>query len=145
MAKIETTVTIARPREEVFGFFLNPDDHVPQADPDVESVVRTSKGPTTAGTTFRFRHSGRPRETTSRFTAVVPNEEIRFEGAVGPLQPKCVLTFAEAAAGTRVTLQADPNPIGPFKLLSPLIRRKGKQLWSRRLEQAKAALEASVS
>jgi hypothetical protein len=147
MAKIESTVTIARARADVFGYFLALDENVPRSNPDVESVVKTPDGPTQAGTTFRFRGKvlGRVRDTTTRFTAVVPDEEIQFEGVVGPMRPKCVLTFDQAGAGTRVTFRGDPNPAGPFKLLSPLFTYKGQQVWSERLARAKAALEASPS
>jgi uncharacterized protein YndB with AHSA1/START domain len=146
MAKVESTVTIARPREDVFGYFLALDENVPKTNPDVEYVVKTPDGPTRAGTTFRSRGKslGRIRETTMRFTAVVPNEQIQFEAVVGPLRPKCVFTFDQTDEGTTVTLRGDPNPIGPFKLLSPLINRKGQQLWGQRLARAKATLEAST-
>lgn len=140
--KTECTVTIARPCADVFDYFLNPDQYVAKGSPEVESVVRSPEGPTRPGTTFLFRHIGRPRETRSRFTAVVPDREIRFDGEVGPLRPTCLLTFAPTAGGTKVTLQADPNPIGPLKVLSPLIRRKGERLWAERLQRSKVALES---
>jgi hypothetical protein len=147
MARIESTVTIARTREDVFGYFLALDENVPKTNPDVESVVKVPTGPTRAGTTFHFRGKvlGRVRETTTRFTAVVPDHEIRFEGEVGPMRPKCVLIFDQAGAGTRVTFRGDPNPVGPFKLLSPLFKYKGQQVWSERLARAKTALEAAAS
>jgi hypothetical protein len=147
MAKIESTVTIARARRDVFGYFLALEETVPKTNPDVESVVKVPGGPTRAGTTFHFRGKvlGRVRETTTRFSAVVPDEEIQFDGVVGPMRPKCVLTFDHAGAGTRVTFRGDPNPVGPFKLLSPLFTYKGQQVWGERLARAKAALEASAS
>jgi Polyketide cyclase / dehydrase and lipid transport len=147
MTQIESTVTIARARGDVFGYFLALDENVPKTNPDVESVVKIPDGPTRAGTTFRFRGKvlGTVRETTTRFTAVVPDEEIRFEGEVGPMRPTCRLTFDEASAGTRVTFRGDPNPVGIFKLLSPVFKYKGQQIWGERLARAKAALEASVS
>lgn len=140
--KIECTVTIARACADVFDYFLNPDQYVAKGNPVVESIVRSPEGPTRPGTTFLFRHTGRPRETRSRFTAVVPDREIRFDGEVGPLRPKCVLTFAPTAGATKVTLQADPNPVGPLKVLSPLIKRKGEHLWAERLQRSKVALES---
>jgi uncharacterized protein YndB with AHSA1/START domain len=143
--RIECTVTIARPCADVFDYFLNPDQYVAKGNPEVESVVRSPEGPTRPGTTFLFRHIGRPRVTRSRFTAVVPDQEIRFDGEVGPLRPKCLLTFAPTTGGTKVTLQADPNPIGPLKVLSPLIKRKGEHLWAERLQRSKVALESQAS
>jgi len=145
MGKIECTVMIARPCAEVFDYFLNPDQYVAKSNPEVQSVVRSPEGPTRPGTTFLFRHTGRPRQTRSRFTTVVPDREIRFDGEVGPLRPQCVLTFAPTGDGTELTLQADPKPIGPLRILSPLITRKGTQLWAQRLQRAKEWLESSAT
>jgi hypothetical protein len=36
------------------------------------------------------------------------------------MRPKCVFTFDPTDGGTRVTFRGDPNPVGPFKLLSPV-------------------------
>ena len=142
MGKIECTVMIARPCAEVYNYFLNPDQYVAKGNPEVQSVVRTPAGPTQPGTTFLFRHTGRPHETRSTFTAVVPEREIRFNGEVGPLRPRCVFTFTPTSGGTVVTLQADPNPAGPLKIATWLITRKGRSLWAERLQRAKAMLES---
>jgi hypothetical protein len=47
--------------------------------------------------------------------------------------------------GTRVTFQGNPNPVGVFKLLSPLFGHVGQKVWSRRLARAKAALVSPAS
>ncbi len=44
MAKVESTVAICRPVEEVFRFFLDLDKNAPKTDPNVESVVKTPDG-----------------------------------------------------------------------------------------------------
>ena len=77
-----------------------------------------------------------------RFTAIVPNEKIEFEAEVGPMRPNCAFIFDQVHGGTSVTFQGDPNPVGPFKLLSPLFTRIGHQVWAGRLARTKTALEA---
>src|SRR2546428_12273252 len=145
MAKMESTVTIGRPVEEVFAFFLALDENAAKVDPGAQSVVKTPDGPPGAGTTFRFRQKnlGKVRETTTRFTAVEPNRTIAFEAEIGPMRPKCDLTFEQMEGGTRVTFRGDSIPVGPLKLLSPLLNRKGQQVWSQRLARIKTVLEAS--
>jgi uncharacterized protein YndB with AHSA1/START domain len=147
MARIKSTVTIARPPEEVYNYFLTLDENVPQTNPEVEWMVKTPDGPTQVGTTLRSRGKslGRVRETTMRFTAIVPNEKIQFEAEVGPMRPRCEFTFDQTDGGTRVTLRGDPNPVGPFKVLTPLFVRIGQQVWRERLARAKATLEDSPS
>jgi hypothetical protein len=95
VAKMESTVVIVRPVEEVFAFFLALDETAPKTDPSVGSVVKTPDGPLGPGTTFRFRQQnlGKMRETATRFTAIEPNRRIEFEAEIGPMRPKCDLTF----------------------------------------------------
>lgn len=125
--------------EKVFGFFLALDETAPRIDPSAESVVKTPDGPAGAGTTFRFRQQflGKIRETTTRFTAIESNRKIEFEAEIGPMRPKCDLIFEQTDRGTRVTFRGDSNPVGPFKLLSPLFNRKGQQVWGQRLARIK--------
>src|SRR6266542_4091970 len=146
MARMESTVTIARPVEEVFAFFLALDENAAKVDPSAESVVKTPDGPAGAGTTFRFRQKnlGKVRETATRFTDVVPNRKIDFEAEIGPLRPKCDLTFEQTEGGTRVTFRGDSNPLGVLKLLSPVFNRRGEQVWSQRLGRIKTVLETSA-
>jgi hypothetical protein len=140
---MESTVRIARPVHEVFEFFLALDENAAKVDPSAGSVVKTPDGPPGPGTTFQFqqRNLGKVRETTTRFIDVVPDQKIEFEAVIGPMRPKCVLTFDQAEGGTRVTFRGDSNPIGPLKLLSPLFNRKGQQVWSQRLARIKSVLE----
>ncbi len=122
MARMESTVTIARPVEEVFAFFLALDENAARVDPSATSVVKTPDGPAQAGTTFRFRQ----------------------KNLIGPMRPKCALTFDQTHEGTKVTFRGDSIPVGPFKFLSPLLNRKGQQVWSQRLTRTKTVLEASA-
>ena len=147
MARMESTVTIARPVEEVFRFFLALDENAPKVDPSAGSVAKSPDGPAGPGTTFRFRQQtlGRVRETMTRFTGVEPNKKIEFEAKIGPIRPKASLTFEQTDGGTRVTFRGDSNPVGPLKVLNPVINRKGQQVWSQRLARVKAVLEASAA
>ena len=144
MTKIESTVTIARPVDEVFVFFLALDESAPRTDPGVESVVKTPDGPPGAGTTFLFRQvrGGKTRETTTRFTSVEPDRRIDFDAEIGPMRPRCSLVFERTDGETRVTFRGDSNPVGPFKLITPVFNRKGQQVWDERLARIKAVLEA---
>ena len=143
MTKMQSAVTIRRPLDEVFRFFLALDENAPRTDPGVESVVKTPDGPTQAGTTFRFRQvrGGKTRETTTRFTSLEPDRRIDFEAEIGPMRPRCTLAFERTDGGTRVTFRGDSNPVGPFRLLSPVFNRKGQQVWDQRLARVKAVLE----
>jgi hypothetical protein len=94
---------------------------------------------------LRQKTLGKVRETTTRFTAVEPNRKIEFEAEIGPMRPKCDLTFEQTDGETRVTFRGDSNPVGPLKSLSSLFNRKGQQVWGERLARVKAVLEASAT
>ena len=146
MAKVQSTVTVARPVEAVYRHFLELDKH--PTDPDVESVVKQPDGPTGPGTTFRFRHKrgSKSRETTIRFTSLEPNRNIMFDGDVGPVRPKGSFTFAQTDGATTLSVRIDDlNPVGPLKLLSPVLARVGQKIWDQRLARIKTLLEAPAS
>src|SRR5215207_4958541 len=142
---MESTVIIERPVEEVFGFVVDL-TNIPATDPSVRSVQKTSEGPIEAGTTFLIRQEappvGKVREATVRYTAVEPNRNIEFEAMVGPITPTAKLSFEQANGGTKVTFRGEPNPVGPLKIISPLIRGQGQRMWDKRLAGLKSTLEA---
>jgi uncharacterized protein YndB with AHSA1/START domain len=144
MANVESSVTIARPVEDVFRFFLDFDHNAPQMDPTIESVSRTPGGPTRPGTAFRFsqRILGKMRATTTTFTSIEPNRKIEIAASFGPLRPEGAFTFDERNRGTTVTVRVNPNPVGPFKLLAPLFARIAQKVWKERFARIKAALES---
>src|SRR5215212_5381437 len=141
---MESTVIIERPVEEVFGFVVDL-TNIPSVDPSVKSVEKTSAGPIEAGTTFRMRQKAPPlgevREASVRYTAVEPNRKIEFEAMVGPISPTARLAFEHANGATKVTFRGEPNPVGPLKIISPLISRQGQRMWDRRLSGLKSTLE----
>lgn len=145
MAKMQATVVIERPIAEVFGFFLALDENAPKVDRSVGSVMRTPDGATGPGTTFRFRQHnvGKVRETTTRFIAIEPTRKIEFEAEIGPMRPRCDLTFEKTGGGTTVTFRGDSHPVGPLTVLSPIFNRMGQQIWGRRLARIKTVLESS--
>src|SRR5215217_3358841 len=142
---MESIVIIERPVEEVFGFVLDL-TNIPSTDPSVRSVEKISEGPIEAGTTFLMRQEappvGKVREATVRYTAVEPDRNIEFEAMVGPITPTARLTFEQANGGTKVTFRGEPNPVGPLKVISPLISYQGQRMWDKRLVGLKSTLEA---
>lgn len=144
--RVTSAVTIDRPVEDVYRHFLELDKN--PSDPDVDSVTKEPEGPTGPGTVFRFRHRkarGKVKETSMRFTSLEPSRRIDFEGDVGPVRPRGMFLLEEVAAGTRLTVRIDElNPVGPLKLVSPVLRRVGQKIWGERLKRIKAVVEAAA-
>ncbi len=130
----------------MFSYFLTLDEHVAMTNPGVEWVVKTPDGPTRVGTTLRSRGKslGKVRETTLRYTEIVANERIQFDAVVGPMRPKCTFAFDQTGDGTTVTFRGDPDPVGPFRLLTPVFKRISQHVWSERLARAKDVSKPQV-
>ena len=67
-----------------------------------------------------------------------------MEARFGPVAPRISLQFEPTDSGTRVTFSGESRPIGPFKLVSPLMDRIGERNWDRRLSLIKVALESGA-
>ena len=76
----------------------------------------------------------------------VPSTDLCVESvektSEGPIAPTASLTFEQANGATRVTFRGEPNPVGPLKVISPLISRQGQHMWDKRLTRLKRTLEA---
>jgi hypothetical protein len=145
MPGMTTSIVVARPVEEVFAFLLNPKESAPRIDPDGGLVLMSPEGTPGPGTTFVFRQRvlGRTAETTTHLTAVEPSRRIEFDAKIGPMRPRCSLTFESVAEGTLVTFRGDSNPPGPLKVFTPAMDRMGQKNWTQRLSRVKDVLEST--
>lgn len=143
-AHIEASIVIDRPVEDVFDYVLNLHENGPTWAPDLESVKKTTDGPVGAGTEFAQVQNvtGMRRHTSLKFTDVEPNQSIKADAELGPISPHVTMRFSEAGEGTRVTLSGDANPKGLFKLLSPVVAKRGTKMWEARFASLKQVLEA---
>ena len=138
-SQIEYAVTIERPAKAVYEYFLDLDRNA--SDPRVQSASKVPPGPTGPGTEFHFSYAKGP-DTMMRFTALEPSRRIGFVGKIGPLAPAGDLLFEPLDGSTRLMVRVDPHPAMALRPLSPLIRRKGRQVWQARFARVKATLEA---
>ena len=146
MAGMEASIEIGRPIEAVFGYFLDLETNIVETDPKVRSVLKTTNGPVGPGTTYVIRQPvlGRVRDQQMRLLAVDANRRIDMEARFGPVAPRISLHFEPTDKGTHVTFSGESRPIGPFKLVSPLMDRIGERNWVRRLNLIKVALESGT-
>lgn len=142
-ANVNTSVTIDRPAEEVFDFIANYHENGPQWATDVESVTKRTDGPVASGTTFDQVQlvMGKRRNTELTFVEVARPHTIRAEADLGPIRPTMTLSVEPVGDRSRVVAEGRANPRGFFKLLSPVVGRKGTTMWNTRLANLKSALE----
>lgn len=131
------TITTDRPVEAVYAYFLHPDEYVAPNAPDIESVERSPQGP-------RKRKVVPGAVVDSRIGPFLcPPHELRFEGVVGPLRPRCRFTFASVGEGTELRLEATPCSPRSRHASGEASGRSGspgpRRFWSPRRETADRA------
>jgi uncharacterized membrane protein len=144
MAKIEVSIVISRPVEEVFTVLSN-EENRPKWSATTIEVKKTSEGPIGVGTTWRGvdRIFGRRLQRESVFTEYEPNRKITQKSTAGPVPFEVQLMYEPAEGGTRVIVIAEARPGGLFKLVEPLLMRLRKRQFASDLANVKAMIEAN--
>jgi len=141
--RVEQSVEINRPVEEVFSYAADP-DHYPEWSAIVLEVQKEKPGPLTQGGRFTTvsKFLGRRLETPFEVTVHEFPRHHSHKSTGGPLPLEWTLTFEEAADGTRVTELVEGEPGGFFRLAGPLLERAGRRQFGADLETLKDLLEA---
>jgi uncharacterized protein YndB with AHSA1/START domain len=127
MVKVEVSVVINRPVEEVFAFVTRIENWN-QWDAQLAEVKKTSEGPVGVGTTCQeVRHfMGRRMESTNEITEYEPNRKLSFKSTSGPFPVEGGYTFESVEGGTKFTVKGQAETGGFFKLTDPIVRRAVK-------------------
>jgi len=124
MLRIEASVVINRPVEEVFEFVTNPEND-PQWRSGFLESKQTSEGPKGVGTTEQgvVQLLGRRIEWTAEATEYEPNKKVKDKVAAGPMSAEQSQTFEPVEGGTRFTLVLEGETGGFFRLAEPIVIR----------------------
>lgn len=142
MTKVEYSVEIAAPLQEVFAFVSDPLN-----DPEWETALlsgQTLGSPEAAGsklTNLRKLLLGPRFEATAEIAGLEPNSRIDVRGASGPLPFEGSWTFEPAGEGTKVTFIGEVQGSGLSKAAEPAFARLLKDDARASLEDLKDALE----
>jgi len=145
MPRIEGEIVIGRPMDVVFDYVADQSNE-PQYNPRMVRAEKITAGPVGKGTQFRSAVSsmgrtaemliectGYDRPTLLASTTTMPQADIRY-----------TLTFAPAAAGTRMRWSGQVQPKGALRLLGPVITWLGIRQEQRIWTSLKKHLEAPV-
>src|SRR5579884_1455448 len=108
MIKIERTITIHRPVEEVFAYVCDV-EHGPHYLSGQREAHKTSSGPMGVGTTFATSGTWLRRGGTCEVTEYQPNQRLAWQGTSGARAT--VWSFQPSGPSTRLTFTrvADPH------------------------------------
>jgi uncharacterized protein YndB with AHSA1/START domain len=144
MWKVEHSVVINRPVEEVFAYVADPEKATEYNGELVESK-KTSEGPVGVGTTSTavVKLLGRRIEATNEITGYEPNRKLVNKVTSGPVSgAEGGYTFESVDGGTRLTFVVEADTSGIFKLADPLVSRMFKRQQETNLANLKDLLEA---
>ncbi len=143
--KFETSVVINRSIEAVFEFMANPENDMLWQSGVLESR-KTSEGPMGVGTIEESETQllGRRIKSTLEVTAYEPNRRIVYKTTSGPIPFEAEYILDSLAEGdTKVTIVAEGEVGGFFKLAEPLVARTVRRQWEANLATLKDLLEAT--
>jgi uncharacterized membrane protein len=142
MARMEASVVINRPIEEVFAFAADPCNDATWGSGVVE-VEMTSPGPLARGSTHRYvaQTFGRRTENAGEITVYDPPSRSAWKSTSGPFPVSGGLSFEAVNGGTRVTSNMEAEPGGFFALAAPLLARMFQRQMETDLKNLKDLLE----
>ncbi len=118
MIKIEKSIFINRPKQEVFKYVTNPANNV-QWQKSTQSAEWTSDSPPGVGSTFKIvnRFLLRNIEAINEITAWEPPNTVTVKSVKAPVPFESTYTFEAHEGGTQMTFKSQAEIGGLFKLL----------------------------
>ena len=143
--KVETSVEIRRPVEEVFAYVADPTTTPRYSSTWVESSL-VGAGPMRVGSRVKrvARFLGRRLEMTAEVTEYEPNHKLSGRSVSGPIPGTIEFRFEPTESGTRVRVRVDAQAEGVYRLADPVLSDVAKHAWETDLAALKALLEAQV-
>jgi hypothetical protein len=142
MIRLEKDVIIDRRIDDVYSFILNFENESRWAD-EVVRTEKTSEGPIGVGSMFtdHVEFMGKTLKTSYEILAIEP-KAITIRTSSGPVPFTATYSFENADGATHLSIGADVEPGGFFKLATPMIRRQLDRQWTRNFANLKALLES---
>ena len=145
MAKIQQSITIHQPVEQVFAF-VRDTRNTTRWHPSLTEARASLEGPAQVGTQITEVRTfiGRKRESTFEIIELEPHKRIVMKSESGPFPLKVTMTFESLENATRITLEADAEPKGFLKLADGMIAVTLKKELETDLSAAKHVVETGA-
>ena len=142
MINLDLGVLIDKPVKDVFAFITNP-ANMPKWNVAVVSMEQITPGAVGLGTKFKNvgEMMGRRIEGEMEVIAFEPDSKYGFQMNAGPVQVNVTLGFKTVGTGTKLSLNAQGNPGGLFKLAEPVMQGRVKSMMEENLARLKSVLE----
>jgi len=142
MINLDLGTLIDKPVKDVFAFITNP-ANMAKWNSAVVSMEQITPGAVGLGTKFKNvgEMMGRRIEGQMEVVAFEPDSKYGFQMNAGPMQINVTITFKTVGTGTKLSLNAQGNPAGVFKLAEPVMQGRVKSMMEENLARLKSVLE----
>jgi carbon monoxide dehydrogenase subunit G len=142
MINLDFGTLVDKPMKDVFAFVANP-NNMSKWNSAVVSLEQITPGDVGVGTKFKSvgEMMGRRIEGEMQVTAYEPDTQCGFQVNAGPMQVNITLSFKTVGTGTKVSLNAQGNPAGVFKLAEGVMAGRVKSMMEENLARLKSQLE----
>jgi len=145
VARVEASVVINRPVEEVFAY-VDDEGNAPKWESYILEAEQTSEGPKGVGTTLRGvgQLLGQRIEFTAEITDYEPNRRVTEKISGGPISLEQTLTFEPVEGGTRLTIVGEGETGGSLSMAERIVIRMFQRDVGANLAKLKDILEAEA-
>jgi uncharacterized protein YndB with AHSA1/START domain len=144
MIKVEKSIMINKPVEEVFNYVTAADNYT-KWQSGVTNIIEDRGPRNTVGSQFTEvrKFMGQEMHTTLELTEFVPNARWTAKVVKGPVPYEVNMTFQPVEGGTKVTTSVDGEPKGFFKLAEGMVAGQLEKSLTEDEQKLKEILEAS--
>jgi len=142
MINLDFGALVDKPIKDVFAFVANP-NNMSKWNSAIVSLQQITPGEVGVGTKFKSvgEMMGRRIEGEMQIIAYEPDTKCSFQVNAGPMQVNMNLTFKTVGTGTKISLNAQGNPAGIFKIAEGMMAGRVKAMMEENLERLKSVLE----
>lgn len=145
MINFEIGILIDRPVQDVFTFLSNP-LNLPKWQTMIAKIDPVSPGPVQVGSKFTVHSEmlGRKIDGVMDITEYEPPVKFGFKNVAGPMQVHATATLKPVGTGTKVTLTAQGEPGGVFKIAEGVLAKQVQSQMEENLKRLKSVLESGA-
>ena len=142
MINLDLGTLIDKPIKDVFAFVANP-NNMSKWNSAVVSLQQITPGAVGVGTKFKSVGEAMGRRIEGEMQVVVyePDTKCGFQLQAGPMQMNLTMAFKTVGTGTKLSLNAQGNPAGIFKLAEGVMAGRVKSMMEENLVRLKSVLE----
>lgn len=145
MINLELSTLVDRPLEDVFNFLSNP-LNLPKWQAMIASIEQATPDPNAVGSKYNVHAEvlGRHIDGLMEIIAYEPPTKFGFTNRAGPMQVRVTITLKPVGTGAKITINAQGNPGGVFKLAEGALAHQIKGQMEANLARLKTVLESGA-